>query len=276
MNRVILAPVIGLCIFGGIVLLLLCGLLFGGPESKDDCIVGFIINCLLLLIILWSSKEQFWIYCRLSAMVPTNYKRVNVFLEKEKAILTDEESNIKFEYNVKKKQLYIMRYMFINPCRHVKEYEERKYQLITRMDKTQIPYNGWMTDPNHVSFHVKIGLKKKDATPKNIAIIRSILFDLSKEDYNQNLYTKFQFDDDYLYAETYHYKLLRGMLASPDGRIERVSSDSWSEPSRKFSDILNKAYKKSILDKVTPSNFIVQETFDDLWEKGMDITENRQ
>ena len=90
MNRVILAPVIGLCICGGIVFLLLCGLLFGGSEAKDECIVALIINCLPLLIILWSGKDQFWIYRRLSTMVPTNYKWVNVFLKKEKSILTDE------------------------------------------------------------------------------------------------------------------------------------------------------------------------------------------
>ncbi len=271
MNRVILAPVLGLGVSCFIVVITLCGFFFG--MSLDTLVVNLLLWGLILLIILLSSKDQFWIHRRLPAMTPNHYKTVNVFLQKNKATLRDEDSDIRFEYNVKKKQLYIMRYMFTNPLRHVKEYEERKYQLITRVDCTGIPYNGWIAEPNYtISFHVKIGLPKTFATPENIGIIRSILVDLSKEDYNQNLYAKFQFDEDWLYVETFHYRLLRVMLVSTDGEIERYSEDMRpskvvpnSTPSVRLSFVLNKAAKMSILDKVKPSDIIEKDTFEELW-----------
>ena len=61
-------------------------------------------------------------------MTPNYYKKVKVRTDQGEILLRDEDSDIKFEYNVKEKQLYIMRYMFTNPLRHVKEYEERKYR----------------------------------------------------------------------------------------------------------------------------------------------------
>ena len=107
---------------------------------------------------------------------------------------------------------------------------------------------------------------------RKIGIIRSILVDLSKEDYNQNLYAKFQFDEDWLYVETFHYRRLRVMLVSADGEIERYSKDMRSSkvvpnstPSVRFSFVLNKAAKMSILDKVKPSDIIEKDTFEDLW-----------
>ena len=225
------------------------------------------------IFVMWHSRHFFWIHKRLNSMTPNHYKKVKVRTDKGVILLRDEDSDIKFEYNVKEKQLYIMRYMFTNPLRHVKEYEERKYQLITRVDCTGIPYNGWIAEPNYaISFHVKIGLPKTFATPENIGIIRSILVDLSKEDYNQNLYAKFQFDEDWLYVETFHYRSLRVMLVSTDGEIERYSEDMRpskvvpnSTPSVRFSFVLNKAAKMSILDKVKPSDIIEKDTFEELW-----------
>lgn len=271
MNDIIKAPLFVVGLMGLVVIVLLCGGFFG--MSLETFVVNLLLWSCFVLLILWSSKDQFWIHRRLSAMTPNHYKTVHVFLQKNKATLCDEDSDIKFEYNVKEKQLYIMRYMFTNPLRHVKEYEERKYQLITRVDCTGIPYNGWIAEPNYaISFHVKIGLPKTFATPENIGIIRSILVDLSKEDYNQNLYAKFQFDEDWLYVETFHYRRLRVMLVSTDGEIERYSEDMRpskvvpnSTPSERFSFVLNKAAKMSILDKVKPSDIIEKDTFEELW-----------
>ena len=273
MNRVILAPVLGLggCCF--VVVIVLCGFFFG--VSFETFLVNLLLYSCFVLLILWSSKDQFWIHRRLPAMTPNHYKTVNVFLQKNKATLRDEDSGIKFEYNVKKKELHITRNMFTNPLRYAKEYEERKRQFELLTERMGILHLAFIAKPeNSSSFLVSIILSRSFTTPENISKCRDILIELSKEDYNQNLYAKFQYDEDWLYVDTYHFRLLRAMLVSADGEIERYSEDMRpskvvpnSTPSERFSLVLNKAAKMSILDKVKPSDIIEKDTFEELWGK---------
>ena len=271
MNRVILAPVLGLggCCF--VVVIVLCGFFFG--VSFETFLVNLLLYSCFVLLILWSSKDQFWIHRRLPAMTPNHYKTVNVFLQKNKATLRDEDSGIKFEYNVKKKELHITRNMFTNPLRYAKEYEERKRQFELLTERMGILHLAFIAKPeNSSSFLVSIILSRSFATPENISKCRDILIELSKEDYNQNLYAKFQYDEDWLYVDTYHFRLLRAMLVSADGEIERYSEDMRpskvvpnSTPSERFSLVLNKSAKMSILDKVKPSDIIVKDAFEEWW-----------
>ena len=273
MNRVILAPVLGLgeCCF--VVVIVLCGFFFG--VSFETFLVNLLLYSCFVLLILWSSKDQFWIHRRLPAMTPNHYKTVNVFLQKNKATLRDEDSGIKFEYNVKKKELHITRNMFTNPLRYAKEYEERKRQFELLTERMGILHLAFIAKPeNSSSFLVSIILSRSFTTPENISKCRDILIELSKEDYNQNLYAKFQYDEDWLYVDTYHFRLLRAMLVSADGEIERYSEDMRpskvvpnSTPSERFSLVLNKAAKMSILDKVKPSDIIEKDTFEEWWGK---------
>jgi len=76
------------------------------------------------------------------------------------------------------------------------------------------------------------------------------------------------------YVDTYHFRHLRAMLVSADGEIERYSKDMRpskvvpnSTPSERFSFVLNKAAKMSILDKVKPSDIIEKDAFEELWGK---------
>lgn len=266
MNRVILAPLIGLGLVGLIVIVIICGGLLG--MSMDTLVASLLLWSLLLLIILWSSKDQFWIYRKLPAMTPNHYKTVNVFLQKNKATLRDEDSGIKYEYNVKKKELSITRNMFTDPQRYVEEYEERKRQFELVTERIGISHLAFVAKfENSSSFLVSIILSKSCATPENISKCRDTFIELAKDDYNQNLYAKFQFDDDWLYVETYHYRLLRAMLVSADGTIECASPDVNTNISIRFSSVLNKAAKISILDNVKPSDIIEQKVFEDLWEE---------
>lgn len=225
------------------------------------------------LFIMWHSRHFFWIHKRLHSMTPNYYKKVKVRTDKGEILLRDEDSDIKYKYNVKKKELHITRNMFTNPLQYVKEYEERKRQFELLTERMGILHLAFIAKPeNSSSFLVSIVLSRSFATPENISKCRDALIELSKEDYNQNLYTKFLFDEDWLYVETYHFRLLRAMLVSADGEIERYSEDMPpskivpnSVPSERFSFVLRKAAKMSVLDKVKPSDIIEKDTFEELW-----------
>ena len=227
------------------------------------------------LFIMWHSQHFFWIHKRLHSMTPNYYKKVKVRTDQGEILLRDEDSDIKYKYNVKEKELHITRNMFTNPLRYVKEYEERKRQFELLTERMGILHFAFIAKPeNSSSFLVSIILSRSFATPENISKCRDILIELSKEDYNQNLYAKFQYDEDWLYVDTYHFRLLRAMLVSADGEIERYSKDMRpskvvpnSTPSVRFSFVLNKAAKMSILDKVKPSDIIEKDAFEELWGK---------
>ena len=81
------------------------------------------------IFVMWHSRHFFWIHKRLNSMTPNHYKKVKVRTDKGEILLRDEDSDIKYKYNVKEKELHITRNMFTNPLRYVKEYEERKRQF---------------------------------------------------------------------------------------------------------------------------------------------------
>ena len=202
-------------------------------------------------------------------MTPNHHKTVNVFFEKKKVSLRDEDCGISFEYDMEQKQLNIKRYMHTDPFRHIEEYEKRKLQLQTRMEHIDFPHQCWIAEPHYaIASQVTIGLAKADATPEHISAIRDILIDLSKEDYEGNSYSKHQFGDDFLYVEAFHFRLLRAMLVSADGKIERFSEEMLVSESYRFDLILEEAAEMSILDHATISDIIEPKVFEDLWEEG--------
>ena len=140
----------------------------------------------LLIIILWKSMDNFWINRRLPVMCPHNYKTVKVVVDSYNQLgdVYDEESDIYYQYNAKKKEFVIARAMHTNPLRYLKEYEERKYQFRVRLEQLRIPMDICMSDiKGDYSYGTFVKLKKKDATPENIKLVRETLIDLAKDDY---------------------------------------------------------------------------------------------
>lgn len=155
-------------------------------DRTPESVIPLCICTILLLFVLWKSMDNFWINHRLPVMSPKYYRTLNVIIDtpKQTGEVFDKESGISFSYNAKEKMLYVSKVMYTNPKRHLKEYEERKYQFQTRMEQTRIPLKGWISPPESPNkFHISIRIKKNFATPENIRILRDVFVELSKDDY---------------------------------------------------------------------------------------------
>ena len=101
-------------------------------DRSAECIVSVSIWTLLLLFVLWKSNDNFWINRRLPVMCPNNHKTVKIVVDNynQTGDVYDEENDIYYRYDAKKKQL-----------------------------------------------------KKKDASPENIKLVKETIIDLAKDDY---------------------------------------------------------------------------------------------
>ncbi len=147
----------------------------------------------LLILVLWKSMDNFWINRRLPVMCPNNYKTVKVVVDNynQTCDVYDEENDIYYQYNAKKKEFIIARAMHTNPLRYLKEYEERKYQFRVRLEQLRIPMGICMSDiKDDYSYGTFVKFKKKDATPENIKLVRETLIDLVKDDYSNHILRK--------------------------------------------------------------------------------------
>ena len=179
MNKILYPPLIfiGICIPIYVYALI---------DRSADSIVPACIWSLLLLFVLWKSNDNFWINRRLPVMCPNNYKKVSVEVNSyyKTGDVYDEENDIYYRYDAKKNKFIIARAMHTNPLRYLKEYEERKYQFRVRLEQLKIPMDKCMSDiKGDYSYGTFVKLKKKDATPENIKLVRETLIDLAKDDY---------------------------------------------------------------------------------------------
>lgn len=179
-NPIILPPVIATGIFLPI-------LIFGLIDFSRASLTAIGIWSILYIPIMLLSLDNIWIYRRLPAMSPNHHKTVKVAVDNysKTGDVFDEDSGLAFRYNTKDKYLYIARTMYTDPKRFPKEYEERKYQFEARMNQARIPLEGYISRPNDPRFfETYVRLRKRDASPENIAKLRSIFMDLSAEDYH--------------------------------------------------------------------------------------------
>lgn len=179
-NPIILPPYIATGIFLPI-------LIFGLIDFSSKSLMAVGIWSILYIFIMLLSLDNIWIYRRLPAMSPNHHKTVKVAVDNysKTGDVYDEDSGITFRYHTKEKSFYISRTMYTDPKRFPKEYEERKYQFEARMNQARIPLEGYISRPNDPRFFdTYVRLRKRDASPENIARLRSVFIDLSAEDYH--------------------------------------------------------------------------------------------
>lgn len=262
MNKILYTPLIaiGFC-------LVIC--VFALIEHSQNSMVLFGLCTVLLLLVLWMSMDNFWIYRRMKAMSPDHFKTLKTrFNTVNHTIdLSDNDNNITFFYNTRKKLFYAITTMYTNPKRYSKEYEERKYQFQTRMKQTQIPLEVIVTpQESTIRFCATVCLMKHHATPENICKVRAIFADLSKEDYNEHIFSKFLVDDDTLYLETFHIDFVRALLVKTDGTVERLSvQEEISEESARLAHALYMVRNHNQLEQLKPQNMIEAEEFEQIW-----------
>ncbi len=240
-------------------------------DRSPDSFVVLGIFSVLLLLILWKSMDNFWIYRRLKAMSPNHYKTLKSHFNtvKQTIDLFDKDNIISFHYNIKEKRFYAITTMYTNPRCYSKEYEERKYQFQTRMEQTQIPLEAIVSpQESTLRFCATVWLMKRNATPESIRKIRGVFVDMSKEDYNEHIFSKFYVDNDTLYLETFHFNLVRALLVETDGAVERLSAqEGISEESSRLAIALKKMRDENLLDQLKPHHMIEAEEFERLWDK---------
>lgn len=109
---------------------------------------------------------------------------------------------------------------------------------------------------------------KRYATRENIRRIREVFIDLSKEDYNSRLFSKFTFGENTLYLDTYHYKIVRAVLVGADSFVECCHPHTSSaKPSDRLAGIFEHICKDGSMDKLQPEDMINEEAFDGIWSK---------
>jgi len=263
-NKILWLPIIAI----GISLpIIICALINHSKES----LVGLGIWMLWLLFVLWKSMDNIWIYRRLPMMSPRHYKTVKVEINSinQTGDVYDVDSGISYRYDAKEKRFYMSRTMYSDPRRHPKEYEERKYQFETRIQLLRIPIEGWISPPvSTMSFGISVRLMKRYAKRENIRRIREVIIDLSKEDYNSRLFSKFTFGENTLYLDTYHYKIVRAVLVGADSFVEFYNPHTSSaKPSDRLAGIFEHICKDGSMDKLQPEDMITEEAFDGIWSK---------
>jgi hypothetical protein len=224
-----------------------------------------------LLFVLWKSMDNFWIFRRLPIMSPRHYKTVKVSINSQEHTgdVFDVDSGISFRYNSKEKMFYMSKTMYTDPRRYPKEYEERKYQFQARIEQAHIPIAGWISpSESTISFGTSVRMMKRYATPENIHRIREVIIDVSKEDYNRQMFSKFTYGSDTLYLDTCHYQIVRALLVSTEGSAERYCPQDVSvEPSKRLADIFEQIKTEGRMYKLQQEDLIEEDEFERNWKK---------
>ena len=179
MNKILYPPLI---IVGIIIPILVYTLI----NRSDENIAFAGVLTLLLLIVLWKSNDNFWMNRRLPVMCPNNYKKVRVEVNSfyKTGEVFDDVNGFYFCYDAKNNKFTVAKLMYTKPSRHSIEYEERKKKIKARMKQLEIPIDSLSIKSRDVScFQTIVILKKKDATPDNIKLVRETLVDLAKDDW---------------------------------------------------------------------------------------------
>ena len=178
MNKILYPPLI---IVGIIIPIIVYTLI----NRSDENIVFAGVLTLLLLIVLWKSNDNFWMNRRLPVMCPNNYKKVWVEVNSsyKTGEVFDDVNGFYFCYDAKNNKFTVAKLMHTTSSRHSIEYEERKKKIKARMKQLEIPIDSLSTKSRDDScFQTIVVLKKKDATPDNIKLVRETLVDLAKDD----------------------------------------------------------------------------------------------
>ena len=265
-NKILWPPIIAIGISLPVIV-------FALIEHSVNSLVALGIWMVLLLFVLWKSMDNFWLYRRLPVMTPRHYKTVKVELDNREQTgdVFDIDSGISYRYNSKEKMFYLSKTMYTDPRRHPKEYEERKYQFETRMQQARIQIEGWISPSENstICFNISVRLTKRNATPENIGKIRAVIVDLSKEDYNRRLFSKYVFGDNTLYLDTYHYTIVRAALVASDGSVERYSPQEASvKPSEQLAGIFEHIREDGLMDELQPKDLVEAGEFERIWNSG--------
>ena len=154
----------------------------------------------------------------------------------------------------------------MNPIRYKKEYEERKYQYIVRLQRADIPSEAGLSEcEDPFSYLISIRVNKRDATKKNMCQLNDIITELAKDDFDQHLFIRFRQNEFTMYLETYRYRILRMIDVPCEGNVETYSRELTTLPPaiEKDLDIIN---QHKLLDKLAPEDLIEQSYFEQLWE----------
>lgn len=182
----------------------------------------------------------------------------------------DNEDGIAYCYRPAERLFYVERTMFLNPARFEKEYAERRYQFQTRLEQTHLPLElGISKCKSCMNFRTSVAIFKRYATKENVCRIRDVIKDLSKEDYNCPLFSKFTFGNNTMYLETVHYKVLRIMLVVSDVLVERYSPQKATvKPSEQLSGIFEHIREDGLMDELQPNDLVEAEEFERIWNSG--------
>lgn len=242
-------------------------------PSADIGVFGTIIIYGLFLVQLVSWFSYFyprrWMARRLRWMVGEAQMPISqTGTGKGKILYTKEDNDgVSYSYIPSESHFFITRVMYLNPARYEKEYEERKYQLQVRMQQTQISLAWGISDcVSCLSFEVSIRLDKQDAKKDNVCRIREVIVDLAKEDFNQHLFTRLILDDETVHLETFHYQIIKMVIASADGDVERYDVSEFPyQRSEHFSEIVSKLSEDNRLDKLQSGELITEDEFEQVW-----------
>lgn len=235
-----------------------------------------IYGCSLIFLIFWyrDFSMRRWMSCRLRWLTGNGKMPISqIGRGKELMLYTyKDKDGVSYAYSPSERQFFMFLTMFMNPARYEKEYEERKYQLQVRTEQTKIEHAWGISDcESSLSFKVSIRLTKKNSTKDNVCRLRDVIVDLTKDDFNQHLFTRIMVDDEEIFIEIYHYQLIRMLIVGAAGNAERYDlreeTDSLSE---QFFKIIDKLSEEQRLDKLRPEDLIEKDEFEHLWLNGED------
>jgi hypothetical protein len=258
-HKIVYVPIGCVIVYLAVIIVVLC------EYDASDGIITIAIWTVLFLFSMWKSMDNIWLFRRLKAMSPNHYRKVRVeeSSKEQTATLCDPESGVWFSCNFKERNLYISTYLYTDPLRYQKEYEERMYQFETRMKFTKVPMAGSLPQQDSaIRSGVSIKVEKQYATPANIAKIRDTFISLKADDYQEHLYARFPSGNDWLYVMTYQYRVIKAVLITAEGEKERMAvGDSPEQHHKKLSVALQAMYDARWLDGIKPENIISEHEF---------------
>ena len=273
-NRV--GRAIGYVIAAAAVIILLIGLSIAPFISEVDggtYIFIVIFFSFVLMIGVWSYfSPRGWLSRRLRWL--TDKGEMPIYKEgkgRAKEFYNDDnEDGIAYCYRPAERLFYVERTMFLNPARFEKEYAERRYQFQTRLEQTHLPLElGISKCKSCMNFRTSVAIFKQYATKENVCRIRDVIKDLSKEDYNCPLFSKFTFGNNTMYLETVHYKVLRIMLVVSDVLVECYSPQKATvKPSEQLAGIFEHIREDGLMDELQPNDLVEAEEFERIWNSG--------
>ncbi|MBR6188794.1 MAG: hypothetical protein IKQ59_07555 [Prevotella sp.] len=247
-------------------------MLLAAPFISEVSIGGYILILVFFIFFLivvlrslfsahgWLSRRLRWLKGK---------KQLTITSEEKVLYSDDDEKGISYAYRPAERLFFVNRTMYLNPTRLEKEYSERKHQLQVRMEQTNIPLKWEISEcDGSLSFRTSVGLLKKDATKENVCRIRDVMRDLAKEDFDQHLFSKHVFDNDTVYMDSYHYRIIRMVFVGADNTFERycpqdASDDAYERLDEKYWAM----YDEARMTNIKPADLIEADEFERIWKK---------